>query len=248
MLEVLARSEGGRGVGDIAQHFSLPKSNAHRTLSTLVKAGYVVQNSNGKYECTLKLFELGSHITDRIDVRSKAEESMESLSNQTREAVHLAILEDKDVIYLHKIESPEPIRAYSRVGGRAPAYSVASGKALLAYQPETYLDQFPDSLVGYTPKTIVSKSTLEIELKSIRKNHVSVNTGEWHPDVGGIGAIVFDHQNTPIAAVGVSGPLQRVQDNLENNAAAVISAARKISASLGCRNYMQTITDWEGSA
>lgn len=246
MLEVLARSEKSRGISELVREFDLPKSNVHRTLSALVEAGYVHQDDNGKYECTLKLFELGSLITSRIDVRAKSEVSMEALAEKTREAVHLAVLDGTDVVYLHKIESPEPIRAYSRVGGRAPAYCVASGKALLAYQVPDYLAQFPEELTPYTPTTLTAKEELAEQLREIRRDRVAMNSGEWREEVGGIGAIVFDHENRPAAAVGVSGPLQRVENNLEGDREAVLAAARDISVSLGCQDYERVVAQWEG--
>ena len=38
------------------------------------------------------------------------------------------------MVYLDKFDSPLPVAAYSRVGGRAVAHCVAWGKALLAAQ------------------------------------------------------------------------------------------------------------------
>ncbi len=246
MLEVLARSEKSRSISELVGEFELPKSNVHRTLGALVEAGFVQQDAAGRYECTLKLFELGSLITSRIDVRSKSEAAMERLAEVTREAVHLAVIDGADVVYLHKIESSEPIRAYSRVGGRAPAYCVASGKALLAYQSGDYLDDFPDELTTYTPKTLTTKSDLSRELKEVRGDRVAVNGGEWREEVGGVGAVVFDHNDQPAAAVGVSGPIDRIRANLDSNREKVLIAARDISRALGCQDYERTIARWEG--
>nr|WP_286672921.1 IclR family transcriptional regulator [Brevibacterium sp. RIT 803] len=246
MLELLARSEKSRSISELVREFELPKSNVHRTLSALVEAGFVQQDANGKYECTLKLFELGSLITSRIDVRSRAETAMESLAEKTREAVHLGVLEGTDVVYLHKIESSEPIRAYSRVGGRAPAYCVASGKALLAYQADDYLVRFPDELTSYTSTTLNARSDLAEQLTEVRRQRVAINGGEWREEVGGVGAIVFDHNDKPVAAVGVSGPLERIQTSLQVNREEVLAAAHDISQALGCRDYERTVAQWEG--
>src|SRR5690606_30707322 len=100
----------------------LPKSNVHRTLQTLVAAGYVTSTDVGHYQCTLRLFELGNQVADRFDIRTHAQPVMRELAELTRETVHLSVLDGSEVIYMHKIESPEPVRAYSRIGGRAPAH------------------------------------------------------------------------------------------------------------------------------
>lgn len=247
MLEALARSDTHLGVTDLVNKLGLTKSNVHRTLATLVSAGYVDQDENGKYGCTLKLFELGGLITDRIDVRAIAEAPMEELGRASREAVHLAVLDGLDVIYLHKVESPEPIRAYSRVGGRAPAYSVASGKALLAYQSPAYLEKLNGKMEIYTPETLTTESLLHNELRAIRSNSVAINRGEWRAEVGGIAAIVFNHENLPIAAIGVSGPIERIEQNRDSNTATVKSTARKVSTSLGCNDYDALMLQWKDS-
>src|SRR3546814_715020 len=57
---------------------------------------------------------------------------MRELARETSETVHLSVLDGVDVVYVDKIDSPQPLLAYSAVGGRAPAYAVATGKALLA--------------------------------------------------------------------------------------------------------------------
>lgn len=69
------------------------------------------------YECTLKLFELASSILRRMDVRQVAEPFMHSLAETTLETIHLSVLDRAEVIYLHKIESPQPVRAYATIGG-----------------------------------------------------------------------------------------------------------------------------------
>ena len=48
------------------------------------------------------------------------------------ETCHFGILVGGDVLYLLKIDSPEPIRMYSSGGRRLPAYATGIGKALLS--------------------------------------------------------------------------------------------------------------------
>ena len=48
-------------------------------------------------------------------------------------AVHLAVLEDTDVVYLEKIAGPSTMRVPTRVGGRMNAACSGLGKAILAF-------------------------------------------------------------------------------------------------------------------
>ena len=244
VLEVLAHSGAPRGVSELARELDLPKSNVHRTLQTLIATGYVRATGRpAAYECTLKLFELGAAIMSRVDVRHRAEPHMAALAEATRETVHLSALDraagGPEVIYLHKIESPEPVRAYSVIGGRAPAHCVASGKALLAHQEERYLHALPDPLAGFTPASITGRDALLEELAEVRARGYAVNRGEWCESVCGVAAIIFDADRRPAAAIGISGPVDRLRPAaLRRHRADVVAAARRVSAELGCTDYL----------
>lgn len=240
MLEALARSPAPRGVSDLARELELTKSNAHRTLQTLVKAGYVqaAAATPGTYECTLKLFELASLVLSRIDVRSYSQAHLQELAAITEETVLLSALDGLEVIYLHKIESPQPVRAYSMIGGRAPAHCVASGKTLLAYQSEAFLASLPKRLEATTSQSITDRDVLLAELATVRKQGYATNRGEWRESVHGLSAIVLDASGRPVAAVGISGPAERMRpSNLRDHRAVVIDTARQISEQLGCTDY-----------
>jgi DNA-binding IclR family transcriptional regulator len=66
-----------------------------------------------------------------------------------------------------------------------------------------------------------------------RRAGYAVNRGEWRASVWGIGAPVFDRHATVIAAVGISGPRERVEPNIDAFAEAVCAAAKELSRRLG---------------
>ena len=237
VLEALARSTRPRGVSDLAKELDLARSNMHRTLRTLVEAGLVAQDAEtGLYACTLKLFELGSGIPIRSDVAGLADPIMAALSDETGETVHLSALEGGDVIYLHKIDSTHPVRAYTKVGGRAPAYCVATGKALLAWQPESYLDRYEGVLNPFTQQTLADLGALRAELQEVRRQGFAVNRGEWRDSVCGVAAPVFGVGGRPVAAIGLSGPDSRLTaERLAQFAHRITAAARDLTQKMGCR-------------
>lgn len=237
VLETLAASPQPMGVTKLARVLDLTKSNVHRTLQTLVAAGYVRSiPETATYECTLKLFEIASTIVGRLDVRQIADPYLQQLAHATQESIHLSVLDGLDVIYLNKIESPQPVRAYSAVGGRAPAHCVASGKALLAWQSDTMLAGLPEQLAQWTPRTLDSRDALLADLAETRRRGFSINCGEWRDAVGGAAAPVFDAHGQPVAALGISGPLERLSlGTLHQHGPIVIDTARELSRALGYR-------------
>lgn len=237
LLEILARSDGARGVSEVAREMGLPRSNVHRTVRTLVEAGYARAHEDaGTYSCTLKLFELGSRVVRKLDVRLQADTVMQQLSSRTEETVHLAALEGREVVYLHKIDSPLPVRAYSEVGGRAPAYCVASGKALLASELHR-LNDWPEELPKHTPRTVNQLVVLKEELQQAHSLGYAINRGEWRAEVAGIAAVVRDAAGGPVAALGVSGPVERLMPKIDQLIPEVLMSARTLSSRLGYQNY-----------
>lgn len=235
VLEALARSTRPRGVSDLAKELDLPRSNMHRTLRTLVEAGLVAQEESGAYACTLKLFELGSAVPARSDVAGLADPIMLTLADATNETVHLSALDGADVIYLHKIDSTHPVRAYTTVGGRAPAYCVATGKALLAFQPESYLDRYENYLQRFTTRTLADLAALRAELTEVRRQGFALNRGEWRDSVCGVAAPVFGVGGRAVAAIGLSGPASRLAERLNDFAGQITTAARELTQKMGCK-------------
>ena len=235
VLEALAQSDSARGVSELARELGLTRSNVHRTLQTLCAAGYVRQaQPSGEYECTMKIPRIAAAILGRVDMKRAAEPFMHALAKLTQETVHLSVLDDMDVFYVHKIDSPQPVRAYSEISGRAPAYCVATGKALLAFQDASYLQRFGERLRAHTPRTLATQAELRKELAQVRQQGYAVNRGEWRETVGGLAAPIFDAHRRPLAALGISGPLERLRaPQLKSFTPEVLRAARGISEALG---------------
>jgi DNA-binding IclR family transcriptional regulator len=233
-LEWLCLRETPTGVTEMSVALGVAKSNAHRILTTLAALGFVRPVADGRYEATLKTWEIGSAVLTRFDIRDIARPVMLALSARCGETVHLSVLEGGDVVYIDKVEGSHPVRAYSRVGGRAPAYAVATGKALLAFR-EDMAEALP-ALKSFTPHTLRSKPALLKELAEVRQRGYAANTGEWRQDVGGIGAPIRNDRGDVVAAVGISGPTARLTtERMRALTPSVIAAANDISHAYGYR-------------
>jgi DNA-binding IclR family transcriptional regulator len=228
----------------IAAELGLSRSTLHRTLQTLAHAGYARRDEAGFYRCTLKMFELGTLQLASLDVRKLALPFMRTLARETEETVHLSVLDGLDVVYIEKLDSAQPLVAYSRVGGRAPAYAVATGKALLAFQAHDYLDHYGASLQQHTDNTLVSLTALQHELAEVARKGYASNQGEWRQGIGGVAAPVFNGLDTVVAAIGVSGPLQRLTpQKMAHYVPGVLDAARQLSEQLGYRGGYFDLAD-----
>jgi len=234
ILELLAHEGGPLGVTEIARRLGMPKSGIHRVLQLMRGAGWVKHTEHGQYDCSLKLWELGQRVADRMDLRKMAAALMRDLAQRTQETVHLSILDNGEVLYLEKLDSPQPVRAFTRVGGRAPAYCVATGRAMLAYADEATLAAATRDMEVFTALTVKSRQALDKELERVRRKGYAVNRGEWRGGVRGLAAPVFDGRGWVVAAIGIAGPGERLSDAaIQAMAPVVVSAAESLSRELG---------------
>lgn len=238
LVEALATKGEAAGVSELSRSCRLTKSSTHRLLQTLKRLGYVRQGAKGgRYALTLKLWELGSLVHSRIDLMQAAAAHIGHLAAQTAETVHLSILDDDDVIYLDKIDSSQPVRAYSRKGGRAPSYCVATGKVLLAYAAPEVQRRVSTHCTAFTPTTLVDRKELMRTLEKIRQQGFAYNLGEWRAGVNGLAAPIRDADGNVVAAVGVSGPAERLgRARLRSFVPVVTRCASAVSAELGYRS------------
>lgn len=235
VIELLAHSERPLGLTEIARHLGLAKSNVHRLLQALVDLHFVIRDEAGTgYSASIKLWELGSAVLSRLDLRRHAEAWMEKLMSASEESVHLSVLDRGEVVYVHKIDSPNPVRAYTQIGGRALAHCVATGKAMLAFQPDSMLQRMASGLAPSTPNSIVDPERFLQEMEKVRKQGYAINRGEWRETVCGVAAPIIDGNGHVIAAVGLSGPIERFKpQRIKVFAELVREAADEISMGLG---------------
>jgi DNA-binding IclR family transcriptional regulator len=239
VLEWITRQQRDCRVTDLAQAFGMARSNAHRTLQTLVECGWAVQDpSTSTYRPSLRLFELGALVAETTNMVPLVRPHLAALAQLTGETIHLAVLDGAEIVYIDKFDSPLPVAAYSRIGGRAPAYCVASGKALLAALPpdaET-LRQRLGSLVPHTPKSITDFDALEKELQRTRTRGYAENREEWRLGVCGLGVALLDARGEAVAAVGMSVPAIRfARANARTFAEQLLACAQEASRTLGYR-------------
>ncbi|MGD9867515.1 MAG: IclR family transcriptional regulator [Hyphomicrobiales bacterium] len=238
VLEAVANSDRPLGVTELATATRLSKSNVHRLLDTLSHLDFIRRDDRErKYSCTLKIWELANCVVGRLDVQELSAPYMRDLARLTGETVHLSVLDlaQFEVVYIDKIESTaHPVRAYTHVGGRAPAYCVATGKALLAFVPEQDLIRIAEKLHPHTPFTFTEFGGLQRELRAVQENGYAINRGEWRRHVRGVAAPLRDRTGQVTAAIGISGPAERLSEDYMAEAGATLKQfAMRISSELG---------------
>lgn len=234
VLEALHRHGPELGVSELGRLLGTSKGAVHAVLSNLEARGYVRRTPGRRYQLGIRLWELGFSVERTLGLRDTARPHLQQLTNSTGESTHLSVYDAGDAVYLDKVSTHHAVQAYTHIGGRAPAYCVATGKCLLAYQDDAEVQRVLADLHGFTEKTLTSPVEMAAQLQDIRLQGYATNSGEWRSDVVGVAAPVKGFTGHVLAAVGVSGPIFRFSLEKAHAAASeVMSAAAAISGGLG---------------
>jgi IclR family KDG regulon transcriptional repressor len=236
LLKVFSEQEPELGISALSKRMGVAKSTAHRLASALLAEGMLEQNAdNGRYRLGIQLFTLGALVRRRFDVTKQALPFLHVLREQTGETVHLAVLDDINVVYLFNLESDQAIRMRSYIGVRKPASCTAEGHVLLAScTPDVVSRVLKEGLVARTPKTNTDTRTFLKALEEARHDGYSIDDEESEVGMRGIAAPVRDISGNVVAAIGFGGPAQRLtKKTLRAAVPHLIAAAQGISATLG---------------
>src|SRR5262249_55613090 len=109
LLSAFSFREPRLSLADLATRTRIPRPTAFRLLTTLEQAGFVAK-LNGEYQLGIKCFVLGNVVASSLDLREKALAHLERLRDLAGETVHLAVLDERQVLYLQRPQSPQPLR------------------------------------------------------------------------------------------------------------------------------------------
>ncbi len=228
-------NQGLLGITDLAHVTGLPKSTTHRLVTALVNEGLLVQDEDShKYALSLRITALGASILGSHGVRKSARPILMELRDQTRESVHLAVLEGMEIVIIDTEDSYFFVRAVNVPGQHLAAHAVSTGKVLLAYQWEFQLQEMLSkvNLTRYTDRTITDPRQLLEELRRVRTQGYAISNGELEEGIDAVAAPIFDHLNSVVAAVSIGGPSERCQPKQGELIAAVVRAGQLISQTL----------------
>jgi DNA-binding IclR family transcriptional regulator len=242
VIDLLARAETPLSLSALAGELQIAKSTMHGILATLMSVGYVIRDAEtNDYRLGFHLFEIGNAISRKLDERRIAAPYMQMLAEKTGETIHLAVLEDGEVLYLNKQESTSSIRIITESGLRLPVHCTGLGKALLSGLDNEEIVEIAErkGLEKYTETTITDVKALLKEIEKIRQIGYAQDKQEFVIGLRCVAVPIHDIVGKVVCAISLSGPISRMSGELlECKRKQLVKAAAAISKKLGYGSAM----------
>ncbi|HEY9292303.1 MAG TPA: IclR family transcriptional regulator [Microlunatus sp.] len=231
-LELVAQAgEQGVTVGEVAAQLKLDKSTGSRILATLREAGYVRQDVNRRYLTTPRLAKLAHRRPGAQDVAALARERLERLHAQHDEAIHLAVVNGGEMLFLDYLQTTKAVRTEIPMVPR-PIHKVAVGIAVLAAVDHDERAQLMRESIAADGARLNRTERVQLSAQIEQAQERGWATIEHGDDITRVAVALADADNRPIGAICMSGPSYRIDTVLDSIVADTIAAADEISAIL----------------
>ncbi|MQA62745.1 MAG: helix-turn-helix domain-containing protein [Actinophytocola sp.] len=213
LLELIATKDQFVSLQGLVEETGLPKPTLHRMLQQLEGAGLLIrQGDSRQYGTGARLRRLAENLLLNATQHGARHGVLRALVEEIGETCNVTALSGNEVIYLDRVETPEPLRFYLRPGSRVPVHCSASGKMLLSQlSPAQRHRLFAHSpLSSYTHHTLTDIDALEEELKRVRKNGYAVDDEEFLPGLVCVAVLVPTTTGRSNMCVAVQAPTMRL--------------------------------------
>lgn len=194
---------------DLMEEADLPKSTTSRLLSALERTGLVERDSSGSYVAGHLFWLYASRHDPWEEMGRLARPTLEAVNAETRETVHIAVARGDRVVHIGQVDSQYLLGTRDWTDVDVPAHASALGKVLLAHGA---LVPAPDA-EQLTERTVVG-AELERDLRIVRKRGWSTTLDELEVGLAAVAVPVLGPTGDVVAAIGVSGPTQRLEERL----------------------------------
>ncbi len=197
----------------MTRELKLTRANVHRLLATLMRTGYIEKGQSG-YQLSLKLFQLGSTVPIKEQLRDLAREQMHQLERIVRENVYLTVLYNDQVIAIEEVKSVHTVILNPDIVYTYPVNSCASGKMILSSYTGENLNAYLSSLamVKRTEHTIMDKEEFRRQIIESGEKGYALELLEHGDHLNSVASPIRDRNGDVIAAIGVSGPSMRLTE------------------------------------
>jgi DNA-binding IclR family transcriptional regulator len=214
---ILSACAEGASLAELVDRTKLPRATAHRLAQALEMHRLLVRDPQGRWRPGPRLAELANAAPDML--LTAAEPLLAALRDATGESAQLYLRRADERVCVAAAQRARGLQNTVPVGSVLPMTAGSAAQILLAWEPpEAYLPLLPKC--RFTGKT----------LAEVRRRGWAQSVAEREPGVASVSAPIRDRSGRVIAAVSVSGPIERMTRRPgEKFAMAVVRAGQRLS-------------------
>jgi IclR family pca regulon transcriptional regulator len=197
-------------LSEVAERTGTNRAATRRFLMTLVSEGYA-ETDGKKFQLLPKVLDLGFSALASFGLTDVAQPVLDDLCEVLKESCFIVILDGQSVVYVAKSHSRRVMVATCEIGGRAPAYTMSSGRVLLSELPAEEFEVYLKSakLKSLTPHTVTSKLKLRHSVEEARQLGYGMVDQEYEIGLRSISVPIRNRSGQIIAALNVACPSAR---------------------------------------
>ncbi|MGJ3190124.1 IclR family transcriptional regulator [Paenarthrobacter sp. FR1] len=213
IVDVIAAAKEPMRAQSIASAVNLHIATTSHLLATLVHAGYLERNERTYKLAAGKMLDLSSRVEEDWRPSPFALSLLHQVVEATGESAYLSAWQGSTVTVVAVEEGSHAVRvADLRVGVSGDIHARASGKALLAFGPESQLDRLRSvngELARRTDHTIAALPDFLADLELTRSRGYALDHQEYVAGVCAMAVPIFEGSQRPRTALSITVPLHR---------------------------------------
>lgn len=238
LVDLVVRADEPLSFVDLQDETGLAKSTTSRLLAALERTGLLERTAEGAYVAG-RLFWLYATRHDPWEEMARlAQPTLRQLSDQTRESVHLAVARGGEVVQVAQVDSQYILGMRDWTEIEVPPHCSALGKVLLAWES---LPLPTGRLATPTAASPADLVTLQGELDQVRRRGYAASVDQLEDGLAAVAAPVRGSDGAVVAAVGVSGPTQRLAGRLPELGQLLMDRGDHLSAQLRRRTRKEGV-------
>lgn len=237
VMEFLSLHPAGSSLQEIKSVLDISQTTAYRILNTLVRLNYLLyDDSTKKYKLSRKLLTLGFRSLNEHNLLEIVLPRLRELRDIVKETACFGVLGSEKGIFIEQAQGHHTFRFVLSPGKSFELHCSAPGKAIMAFLPAIVHDRYLSymTFTRYNERTITCKDKFLTELEEVRKLGYAMDNEEELNGVICIGAPIFNYNGYPCGAIWISGPKDRLtQEVILSTAQQIKGITKIISAELG---------------
>jgi DNA-binding IclR family transcriptional regulator len=226
LVSTVVHADEPLNFADLQESSGLAKSTTSRMLAALERGGLLERDRDGSYVAGSLFWLYAARHDPWEELVRLARPTMERIGEQTHETVHLSVTRGEKVVQVAQVDSRFLLGTRDWTEVEVPAHTSALGKVFYAWG---VLPVPKDRLERLTEATVVEPEALRRDGTRTRKRGWAVTSDELEVGLTGVAVPVRGPHGDVVAALGISGPTQRLEARLDELGVSLSAQAAQLS-------------------